>query len=150
MVELSGGGRRLRAGLAALLLAGCATTPTAPSRATPVPRDRLLAFQDTTQERNATLVVTRDSGILGSGCFLSFLIDGVHAARFDVGETAQFRVAPGELLLRNGYDLIGRGLCAFGSDYWTQRETILRPGETKRFRLSLDPSGKADIQRSGE
>jgi hypothetical protein len=135
--------------LAVVLLSGCATTPVSPTEASRVPAERLLAFQESAPDRTATLVVTRDSGLLGSGCFASFLIDGTHAARFGPGETAQFRVTPGEIVLRNGVDLMGRGLCGFGSsDYWTQRETILRAGETKYFRLSLDASGKPDIQRS--
>jgi hypothetical protein len=67
------------------------------------------------------------------------------AGRFGTGETAMFHVAPGELVLRSGLD--GAGLCAFGRDNWTQRETTLRPGETKRFRISIDPSGKVEVQR---
>jgi hypothetical protein len=134
-VELNAAGLRLRAALVALLLAGCATTPTAPSGATPVPRDRLLAFQDGTQERTATQVVTRNSGIIGSACYLSFVVNGTHAARFAVGETARFHVAPGEILLRNGFDLMGRGLCSLQTDQWTQRETVIRGGETKHSQV---------------
>ena len=98
--------------LAAIMfvLVGCATTPVSPASATGVPAARLFAFQDPTPERNATIIVTRDSGFLGSGCFFSFTINGVHAARFDVGETARFYVPPGEVLLRNGRDQMGRGL----------------------------------------
>jgi hypothetical protein len=132
-----------------VLLSGCATTPVSPSRAGRVPADRLLAFQERTADRTATIVVTRDRGMLGSGCYSSFFLNGVHAGRFDVGETATFHVPPGETLLRNGVDLEGRALCGFGAkDFWTQRETILRAGETKYFRLSLDASGKPDIQRA--
>lgn len=131
-----------------LVLVGCATTPVSPASATRVPTARLFAFQDPTPERNATIIVTRDSGFLGSGCFFSFTINGVHAARFDVGETARFYVPPGEVLLRNGRDQMGRGLCAFEKDHWVQRETVLRAGETKYFRLSLDGSGQPDVQRS--
>ena len=39
LVELNAAGRRLCAALAALILAGCATTPTAAARATSVPSD---------------------------------------------------------------------------------------------------------------
>ena len=127
------------------VITGCATTPVSPSTAKPVASDRLFAFQERTQTTNATVVVTRDKGFLGSGCYLSFFLSGTHAARFDVGETAQFHVEPGEILLRSGPDLMGQGLCGFGQDYWMQRETTLRAGETKHFRLSIGPP--LDIQR---
>ena len=127
---------------------GCATTPVSPSTAKQVPKDRLLAFQERIAENSATLVVTRDEGFVGGGCYLSFVVNGTHAARFDVAEIAEFYVAPGELLLRVGPDLMGEMLCALGKDYWTQRETLLRPGETKFFRLSIDANGGMDIQRA--
>jgi hypothetical protein len=131
-----------------LALSGCATTPVSPATASRVPAERLFAFQDASPSSSATIVLTRDSGFLGSGCFASLTINGVHAARFDVGETARFHVPPGEVLLRNGVDQAGRGLCGVGKDHWTQRETVVRAGETKYFRLSLDASGKPDVQRS--
>jgi hypothetical protein len=132
-----------------LTLAGCATTPTASPQATPVPANRLLVLQEAAPDRTAKLIVTRDQGFVGSGCYLSFLINGVHAGRFDVGETAQFHVAPGELVLGSRFDLLGRGLCG-GREDVTLRETLLRSGETKHFRLSIDSAGKTDVQRSGE
>jgi hypothetical protein len=134
--------------LLAILVGACATTAGSSARSNRVPPDRLLAFQEISPERNATIVVTRDGGSQPSGCYLSFVLNGIHAARFDVGETATFYVTPGEtLLLRNGPDLEGGGPCGIGKEYWTQRETVLQAGEIKRFQLSLDASGKADIQR---
>ena len=145
-------GRLAKCGVAfsviAIILSGCATTPTSPSAATQIPKDRLLAFQERTPENNATLVVTRDEGYVGSACYLSLSVNGTHAARFDVAETAEFYIAPGELLLRVGFDLMGQMLCGIGKDHWTQRETILHAGETKFFRLSIDSNGQLDIQRA--
>jgi hypothetical protein len=134
-------------GAIAIMVSGCATTPVSSSIAKQVPKDRLLAFQQRTPENNATLVVTRDEGFIGSGCYVSFVVNGTHAARFDVAETAQFYVTPGELVLRVGRDPMGQVMCALGQDNWTQRETVLRPGETKFFRLSTDANGRKDIQR---
>jgi hypothetical protein len=91
-------------------------------------------------------VVTRDKGFVGSLCYLSFLLNGTHAARFDVGETAQFHVEPGEVLLRISSDLQGRGGCSRVADVWTQRETTLSAGETKHFRLTIGRDS-LDIQR---
>jgi hypothetical protein len=63
-----------------------------------------------------------------------------------MGETARFHVRPGEVLLGVRYDLMGRGLCALHEGV-TQRETVLRPGETKHYLLSIDASGNTDVQR---
>lgn len=131
-----------------LTLAGCATTPVTIEAAKQAPVSRLLAFQEERQSTTAILVVTRDEGFLGGGCYYSVAINGTLAARLDVGETSRFYAEPGEVLLRAGRDPQGKGLCGVVQDEWTQRETILRPNETKYFRLSIDANGKTDIQRS--
>ena len=129
------------------ILAGCASEPTPATTAKAAPSNRLLAFQDSNAEHAGTLVVTRDTGFGGSGCFYAVSINGTLAARLDVGETSRFFVSPGEALLRVGRDPQGRGLCAFAKSEWTQRETVLRPDETKYFRLSIDANGKTDVER---
>lgn len=134
--------------IGAFTLAGCATTPIPAAQAKLAPKERVVAFQEKNATNSATAVVTRDDGLLGSGCYYGFWINGVLAARFDVAETSSFFVEPGEHVLRVGIDPQGRGLCAAGSGNWTQRETILRANERKFFRLSIDQNGKADIERS--
>jgi hypothetical protein len=129
------------------MLGGCATTPVASATATPAPLDRLLAFQEQTDETSATLVITRDQGFLGSASYYSVMLNGTVAARLDVGETARFYIKPGEILLRVGRSF-GYRLMRLGQDEWTQRETVVRQGETKYFRLSIDANGKTDVQRS--
>lgn len=128
-------------------LAGCATTPVSVNKAKAVPLDRTLAFQDHAIG-NGTLVVTRDKGFLGGGCYYGLYINNVLAARFDTSETAKFSIPPGEHLLKATRDPLGKSLCSAGQQYWTQRETILRENETKYFRFSIDVNGKTDIQRA--
>lgn len=134
----------------ALLLVGCATntTPVSASEAKQAPLSRLLAYQEKKAETTSTLVMTRDTGLLGSGCYYVVSINGVLAARLDVGETSRFFLAPGEVLLRSGRDPQGKGLCAFDQDEWTQRETLMRQNEIKFFRLTIDANGRTDIQRA--
>lgn len=132
----------------AVLTVGCATTPTPVSEAKQAPSSRLLAYQEKKTETTSTLVVTRDAGYLGGGCYYAVSINGTLAARLDVAETSRFFLVPGEVLLRAGRDPQGNGLCAIGQDDWTQRETILRQNEVKFFRLSIDANGKTDIQRA--
>lgn len=134
--------------VAAISLAGCATTPADHSKATPVPPDRLVAFQSQVDGPSGTLVLTRDKGFLGSGCYYGFFINDTLAARIDNSETATFIVPTGELVLRAGRDPSGRALCGLGKQEWTQRETIFRDGERKFFRMSIDANGKTDIQRA--
>jgi hypothetical protein len=135
--------------IASIVLVGCATTPVAPSAATQVPGDRLLAFQERTADATAVLVITRDAGFPGSACYFAVTLNGTLAARLDTGETARFYMTPGEIRMRVGRDPMGRGLCGLGLDaQWTQRETVVRQEETKHFRLLIDANGKTDIQRS--
>ncbi len=129
-------------------LSGCATTPTPPSNAAHVPADRLLAFQNKTPKATAVLIATRDQGFIGGGCFVSLTIDGVLAARIDPGETAKFYLQPGEKLLTVGRDALGAPLCSLGKDNFANRETILKPGEEKSFRLMTNTDGQFDIQRA--
>lgn len=132
----------------ALALTGCATTPVPATSAKQTPAERVLAFQTKPEGPSGKLIVTRDEGFLGGGCFYALSINGTVAARLDVGETSAFFVSPGEVLLRAGRDPQGKALCALGQDEWTQRETLVRDKETKYFRLSIDMNGKTDIQRA--
>lgn len=133
------------------LSAACSSTPVSSSQAKPVPATRLLAFDAPHENINSKIIVTRDAGYAGSACFAAFSINGKLAARYGVAETATFYVQPGEAVL--GYtfnDPEGSTLCNLGAeDRWIQRETVLRPGETKYFRLTLEvDSGSLDIIRS--
>lgn len=135
--------------IVSLLLVGCATTPPPASEIKMAPANRLLAFQDKTKDVTATLVVTRDQGLIGGGCYKTLTIDSKLSARLDTSERANFYLQPGEHLLKVGVDEQGEGLCAFTAFApWTQRETILRAGETKYFRITTDPNGITDISRA--
>ncbi len=131
-----------------LVLTGCATTPVPWNEATLAPSERVLAFQDKLPNTTSTIVITRDTGFAGSGCYKAVSINGTLAARLDTGEMAQFYVEPGEILLKVGRDPHGLLLCGLRQNLWVQRETILRPHETKYFRLLIDDSGSTDIQRT--
>jgi hypothetical protein len=133
---------------AIVVLAGCATTPVSSNNAKEAPPERLLAFQEKLLSPSGILTVTRDVGFLGSGCFYAVSINGITAARLDVGEKSTFYVSPGEVVLRAGRDPEGKALCGLGQDEWTQRETLLRSDEKKYFRMSIDANGKSDIQRA--
>jgi len=141
----------LRVGViaASCALAGCHSTPVAVEDRIQAPAERLLAFQNPNIPSVSTIVVTRDDAFQGGGCFAAFSVNGQLAARLDIKETARFWVSPGEVLLKTSPDPQGKGLCSMGADtHFTQRETILKPGETKHFRMTISPNGAIDIQRS--
>lgn len=130
-------------------LAGCASvsTPTARGDAVKAPAERVLAFQDRNVPNAGTIVVTRDSGLVSGACYYAVAINGVLAARLDVAETVTFHVSAGEVLMRSSFDPLGKGLCTPLNMISTQRETVLKQGEVKSFRLVVDINGNSDIQR---
>lgn len=120
--------------IALLLLTACATTPVPSGKADPVPSSRLFAFQKPASS-DAVLVVTRDSGFVGGGCNTSVSIDGRKAAEIGAGETAKFYVAAGE-------HIVGASSCGSGLK---ERETSIKSGSTKKFRISIDSSMSMDL-----
>lgn len=120
--------------VAVALLAGCATSPVPSNDADPVPSSRLFAFQ-TPAPGHSTLIVTRDKGFVGGGCNTTVSIDGRRAAEIGTGETAKFRVAPGE-------HIVSASSCGSGLK---ERETNITSGSTKKFRISIDSSMSMDI-----
>lgn len=120
--------------VAVALLAGCATSPVPSSEADQVPLSRLFAFQAPTQG-DSTLIVTRDKGFVGGGCNTTVSIDGRRAAEIGSGETAKFRVAPGE-------HIVSASSCGSGLK---ERETSVKAGSTKKFRISIDSAMSMDL-----
>jgi hypothetical protein len=94
--------------LLALMASGCTfmiTTTAVSSRdAKPVPKERLLAYQEPDSKRTFPITVTRDVGILGSGCDLEFLVGDTTVGIFYQGETAKFYIEPGVSTLEANWD----------------------------------------------
>lgn len=133
--------------VSAMFVAACSTTPVPAGHANPVPPDRLSASASAIPEAHGTIIVTRDSGAFGGACYLGFAIDRTFLARFDTGETATFRVSPGEHLVQVMRDPEAKGLCA-ATDLGATRETSIKVNETKHFRLLIDRTGFVDVQRT--
>ncbi|WP_460156294.1 hypothetical protein [Pseudomonas sp. S2_H10] len=114
--------------LAVAVLAGCVTSPVPADKADPVPKGRLFAFSE---KSDAQLLVTRDSGLYGSGCNYRLYIDGTLAAEFASGEVAMFGVKAGKHIL---------GLkpsAACGGWGLVERELDVKAGDTVRRRITL-------------
>ena len=126
-----------------VVLSGCSTTTVSSLTAIPVKPDSLFSNQTKDDMHNATLVVTRDSGFIGSGCSLTFFINGERAAKIDPGETAKFYVQSGSVIMGVGVE--GRALCGVNPYPKRERETVIRQNETKWFRLFTDQDVNLDV-----
>lgn len=128
-----------------LVLGGCSTTTTAPSDALPIQPERVFAYGAKVSDADSHIIVTRDDGKIGSGCLTGFFINGKLAAKFEIKERADFYLPSGDYILGYGF-VEGKGLCAFSWGMGRRdRETILRSGETKLFRLFMDQDANVDI-----
>ncbi len=129
--------RIIAAGLIALALGGCATSPIPVSEAKPVPADEVYAFKDTGAKDSGRLTVFRDEGFVGSGCDIMFYIDGQRAAKIGPGQKATFNLPAGEVNLGTG--LAESGLCV-GAAIKTIASNI-KPGKEVIYRISGDMQG---------
>lgn len=125
--------------LTALALVGCTTQAPTQSQIKPVPADRALAYQSAS-DGDATIIVTRDVGFAGGGCFAGLYLDGDLVAKLDTGERASLCVPSGRHVI--GAWNVGKALCGYreGKD---RRETdaTLKPEETRKFRILIGNAG---------
>jgi len=130
-----------------IFILGCGTTPVSIPNATQVSSDRIIAFQNKINDDMATIIVIRDQGFLGHGCYYAFDINGILASRLDPGEIVRHYVAPGRMTVGAGRDPQGHGLCAIGGKH-AQLEIELKPRETKYFRMLIESGGECNIVQS--
>jgi hypothetical protein len=136
--------RSILIALPLVLLAGCSSFRGNPEDIKPVPEDRLLAFQEA-QENGAQIVVNRDFGIMGGGCYVAIEVDRKVAARIGVGEVATFQVPPGTRVVGITPDRMDDTLCGMGR---LLREVAVpvKTGETQYLRIVSQNKGGFDIR----
>lgn len=135
--------RLIFAVLPLLLLAGCSSFKAAPEDIKPVASDRLLAYQEPVAG-GGEIVVNRDLGMMGGGCYVAILVDRQVAARIAMGEVARFQVPAGTRVLGIGIDKMDDTLCSYGR---LRRELAVRvvAGERQQFRIVSQSQGGFDI-----
>jgi hypothetical protein len=125
--------------LAATLLSGCTVfvrTESVPhDSAEPAPAERVLGYQEH-KDDYVPLIITRDVGFMGGGCYIGVVIEGTLVARLDPGETATFYVRPGETNMAAVPDPQARGLCAAGWDPVLEHY-VLKSDRPNLYRVSL-------------
>ncbi|MDH4568461.1 3-isopropylmalate dehydratase [Pseudomonas sp. BN414] len=124
------------AAVSLLLLAGCSSYRAEPQHIAPVPADRLLAFQQPV-EGGGQIVVNRDMGGLGSGCYIAVHVDRQLAARIGIGEVASFQVPPGDRIVGIGIDETDDTLCAKGR-LRREKAAHVEVGQSEHFRIVSD------------
>ncbi|TRO25270.1 3-isopropylmalate dehydratase [Ectopseudomonas mendocina] len=136
--------RSILIALPLLLLAGCSSYRGDPENVKPVPEDRLLAFQEA-QANGAQIVVNRDFGMMGGGCYVAIEVDRKVAARIGVGEVATFQVPPGTRVVGITPDRMDDTLCGMGR---LLREVAVpvKAGETQHLRIVSQNKGGFDIR----
>lgn len=134
--------KKLLLALAFLGLTGCATEAVLPSQAKQAPTGRVLKYQQPVKPTDATLIVVRDKGYLGSGCFTGVYFNNEKVAVLDPGEKATFHLSAGEWNVA----IKGEGKMCVSDAVPTGSYIQLKQGETKAVRLFADPSGNVDVK----
>ncbi|MBW8454365.1 3-isopropylmalate dehydratase [Stutzerimonas stutzeri] len=121
---------------ALLLLAGCSSWQPDAEDIEPVPAERVLAYQQPL-ENGGEVVVTRDFGLRGGGCYIAVLIDRQLAARIHVGEVVRIQVPAGARIVSIGTDPLDDTLCGKLS---LRREKLaqVQAGQTLEYRVISD------------
>ena len=125
------------------LLAGCSSFQADPDQLRAIPAERLLAYQNELPE-SGEVVVTRDLGLLGGGCYVAVEVDRQLAARIGVGEQGRFQVPPGTRVVGIAIDTQDDTLCGKGR---LQREVAVKvvAGQRAELRIVSQNRGGFDI-----
>ncbi|UVE18904.1 3-isopropylmalate dehydratase [Pseudomonas sp. LS44] len=129
--------RSIVALLGLALLAGCSSYKAEQVQA--VPSERLLAYQEAA-EGSGTIVVNRDLGFLGGGCYVAVLVDRQVAARIGVGEVATFHVPAGARVVGISADKQDDTLCGKGL-LWRELAVQVAAGESRGFHIVSESKG---------
>lgn len=128
-----------------MVAAGCSSWQADPEDIKPVPEERLRGYQ-TPVANGGELVVTRDFGIRGGGCYVAVMVDRKIAARIHVGEQVRLQVPAGMRIVSIESDSEDDTLCGKGR-LLREKAARVEPGETLQFRISSDNRIGFDIQQ---
>jgi len=135
---------RLLIALTSLLsLTACSSWQPDAEDIVPVPADRVLAYQQPV-EHSGVVVVTRDFGWRGGGCYIALMIDRELAARVHVGEVVRLQVPAGQRIVSIGTDPLDDTLCG---KLRLRREKLaqVEAGQTLEYRIIVDNQIGFDI-----
>ena len=128
-------------GVAMLALVACSTSPVKLNDAKPVSPDRMYVSA-TPGISDGTVIVIRDSGLLGHGCGVNIFVDDQKSATIGAGKEASIPVHAGDHILSAAPT--GKGLCGLGDAEHAQRRDLkitVEPQHSITFRVGLSASG---------
>ena len=136
--------RSLLAVLPLVALCACSSFRPDAENIRPVPADRQLAYQDELQD-GGRLVVNRDMGLMGGGCYVALEVDRKLAARIGMAEVVSFNVPAGTRVLGLKVDPLDDTLCGMGR---LNKELAVQvtPGSTQYFHVVSENRGGFDIR----
>lgn len=126
--------------VASILLAACSTTPLNSTRAERVHPEATTRYSQQTHG-TLPLIVTRDSGLLGSACSTEITLDGEVVAYLRQGQTVTLFVPAGEYVLG-----AKPGMICFGN--LVETDAVVKPGRPANFRVSLNTNGTMMLSRT--
>lgn len=123
-----------------LSLTACATQPVAIHQAPPVPSSRILAPHWLSQAQyTGSLVVKRDSGLMGSACTIRVFVDGVPVADLAPAEKVELFIPLGEHLV----GVTSNGICGGGV---SETAVVIIPERQRVLRIASGQSGDIYLQ----
>ncbi|WP_437882913.1 3-isopropylmalate dehydratase [Pseudomonas sp. LRF_L74] len=122
---------------------GCSSFKGDPENVRTVATDRALAYQQPLKD-GGQVIVERDFGGMGAGCYIALKIDRRLAARIGQGEKISFQVPSGTRVVGIAIDEQDDTLCGKGR---LRRELAVpvAVGESYRFRITSGNQGGFDI-----
>lgn len=122
-----------------LILSACSTMPSTNYNETKA----IVANNKTTD--NSTIVVRRDSGVMGMACPIDIYLNGTQYARLKAGESVNINTVAGTHILSAKFT--GKGFC---QDRLNETEVNIKKDESKYFRLAVGASGDFHIFPTSE
>jgi hypothetical protein len=128
--------------LVVLSFTACATQPVTVYQATAVPSARILAPQLISQApQTGSLIIKRDSGLMGSACTVRVFIDAVPVADLAPSEKVELFVALGE----HSVVVTSNGICGGGT---SETAVVIMPERQRILRIASGQSGDIYLQPS--
>lgn len=117
---------------AALIVAGCATSPISTRESISIPAERVFRTEQLPLEGNVKVIFVRDVGLLGVAVYQHLYIDGSKAASLNSGEKVEFILPPGEHI----FGAIPTD--PFGTHALNTIDQDLKPGRQYFYRIQTD------------
>ena len=134
--------------VAAVLAAGCSSTPSKLSTAQLVPPERVYYSAHPTSQNSARIIVIKDEGTWASFGYHQLFLNGKLVASLRTGERVEFSVDPADYILGvlpvASTSTTGQSIGGYAV---TSIDQLLLAGKTYYYRVLVDGDNASRIQR---